>query len=280
MLIFLLALTWGSSYILIKKGLVAFEPEQLASLRITISALSFLPFFIIRYKKFDWSKLKYYAIVGFAGSGIPAFLFALAQTEINSSITGVLSSLTPLFTLSLGLLFFGIQFSWSKTIAVIVGLGGALFLILFGKEAGLDGNIYYAFLVMLGSLLYATSVNTIKNYLQDVDAITLSAVSFFMIGIPAVLYLFTTDFLNVLQTHEAGMVSFGYVILLALAGTVMASIVFFKLVQLTNAVFASMVSYLIPLVALGWGAVDGEAITVYHWVGMGLILWGVYIGRK
>lgn len=279
-LVFFLALTWGSSYILIKKGLVAFSPQQVASLRISISAIALFPFFIMRYKLIDWSKAKYYAIVGFAGSCIPAFLFALAQTQINSSITGVLSSLTPLFTLFLGLLFFGIKFSWSKTIAVIVGLGGASFLILFGKEAGLDGNSAYGLLVMLGSILYAISANTIKNHLQNVDVFTLSAVSFFMIGIPGLCYLFSTNFIEVLTSHEQGFVSLSYILILALVGTVLASVLFFKLVQMTNAVFASMVSYLIPLVALLWGAVDGEPITVYHFVGMGLILFGVWLGRR
>ena len=260
--------------------MVAYAPEQVASLRISISALAFLPYFIIRYQSIDWSKAKYYAVVGFAGSCIPAFLFALAQTQINSSITGILSSLTPLFTLLLGLLFFGIKFSWSKTIAVVVGLGGAGFLILFGKETGLDGNIWYAFLVMIGTLLYAVSVNTIKTYLQEVDVFTLSAVSFMMIGIPAVLYLFTTDFLQVLTSHPAGFSSLGYITLLALAGTVMASVLFFKLVQLTSAVFASMVSYLVPLVALFWGSLDGEPITLYHFLGMGMILVGVWLSKK
>ncbi len=234
----------------------------------------------MRYKLIDWTKAKYYAIVGFAGSCIPSFLFALAQTQINSSITGVLSSLTPLFTLLLGLLFFGIKFSWNKTIAVLVGLGGAAFLILFGKEAGLDGNSAYGFLVMLASMLYAISANTIKKHLQDIDVFTLSAVSFFMIGIPALAYLFTTNFIEVLTSHEQGLTSFGFIMILALVGTVVASVLFFKLVQMTNAVFASMVSYLIPLVALLWGALDKEPITIYHFIGMALILFGVWLGKR
>ena len=279
-LVFFLALTWGSSYILIKKGLVAYSPQQVASLRISISAIALFPYFLLRYQLIDWSKAKYYAIVGFAGSCIPSFLFAFAQTQINSSITGVLSSLTPLFTLLLGLLFFGIKFSWSKTFAVLVGLSGASFLILFGKEAGLEGNNAYGLLVMLGSILYAISANTIKNNLQNVDVLTLSAVSFFMIGIPALSYLFTTNFIEVLTTHEQGFTSFGYITLLALVGTVIASVLFFKLVQMTNAVFASMVSYLIPLVALLWGAIDQEPITIYHFVGMSLILFGVWLGKR
>jgi len=277
--LFFLALTWGSSYILIKKGLVAYSPEQVASLRISISAIALLPYFLLRYKSIDWSKAKYYAVVGFAGSFIPSILFAFAQTQINSSITGVLSSLSPLFTMLLGLLFFGIAFSWRKMTAVLVGLSGAAILILFGKEAGLDGNSYYGLLVVLATILYAISANTVKNYLQDVDVLTLSSVSFFIIGIPGLCYLFSTNFMEVLTTHEAGLVSLGYITILALVGTVVASVLFFKLVQMTNAVFASMVSYLIPSVALLWGAVDGEPITVYHFAGMGLILFGVWLGK-
>lgn len=276
----LLALVWGSSYILIKKGLVAFEPEQLACLRISISSIAFLPLFLMRIKEVDWSKFKYLIIIGLSGSGIPAFLFAIAQTEISSSVAGVLSSLTPLFTLVWGITLFGVPMVWSKVLGVIIGLAGAISLIVFGSNAGLDGNMWYGLLIVLGCALYALSVNTVKTYLQDMSAITISAVSFFIIGIPAAIYLFTTDFLSIMQNHEAAWISLGYVAILALFGTVLATILFFKLVQLTNAVFSSMVSYLIPIVALFWGAVDQETISSFHYIGMMLILLGVYISKK
>lgn len=280
LLIIALSLVWGSSYILIKKGLIAYNPVQLASLRISISGLAFLPFFILNYKSIDWSKTKYYAIVGLTGNFFPAFLFALAQTEINSSVAGVLSSLTPLFTLLLGLLFYANTFSWYKTLAVLIGLFGASILILFGKEAGLQGNNLYALLVVLGALLYSISANTVKKHLQEIDPIALSTASFMIIFPPALIYLFTTDFLTILNTSPSGYTSLGYIVLLAIAGTVIASILFYKLVQLTNAIFATMVSYLIPIVAIGWGYIDGESITLYHLIGMSFILLGVYISRK
>lgn len=279
-LLFLLSLVWGSSYILIKKGLVAYSPVQLACLRISISALAFLPFFLLRLKKIDWSKLKFLILVGFAGSGIPSFLFAIAQTEINSSLTGVLSSSTPLFTLLWGILIFKVDWVWAKVIGVIVGLCGAGVLITLGKEAGLEGNLWYGLLVILGCMLYALSVNTVKKYLQEMDALTISAVSFFFIGVPAFSYLFTTDFLMVLKTHTHAWSSLGYISILALVGTVIATFLFFTLVQRTNAVWASMVSYLIPIVALMWGAFDGEPIGLIHLIGMLMILSGVYISRN
>ncbi len=280
LLLGLLGLVWGSSYVLIKKGLEAFSPEQVACLRIGITALAFLPVFILRFKKIDWSKLKYFAVVGFAGSFFPAFLFSYAQTQISSSVTGVLSSLTPLFTLALGILFFKTPFFWTKVIGVLIGLAGAVLLIIFGKEAGSDGNIWYGLLVVLGSLLYASSANTVGTYLQNMDALIISAVSFILIGFPAISYLFYSDFTAVLIEKENGWAALGYISILSLFGTVIATVLFFRLVQITDAVFSSTVSYLIPLVAIMWGAVVGEPITFYHLIGMILILFGVYISRK
>ncbi len=279
-LIFLLGVIWGSSYILIKKGLVAFSAEQLASLRIAISMLAFLPFLFWRYQRIDWSKWKYYALIGLTGNFFPAFLFAFAQTQISSSVTGVLSSLTPLFTLLLGLVFFGVVFSWNKTLAVAIGLAGAVMLILYGSESEESSHYGYAVLVIVATLLYATSVNIVKSYLNEVNATDMSIASFLIVGPPGVFYLFQTDFVEVLATHESGWLSLGYIAILAVVGTVVASVLFYRLVQLTSPVFATMVSYLVPMVALFWGFADGEPISIFHFIGMGLILTGVYISRR
>ena len=280
LLLLFLSIIWGSSYILIKKGLVTYSPEQLACLRICISGLAFLPLFIARFKSIDWSKIKYIAVVGFAGSFLPAFLFAFAQTELSSSTTGVLSSLTPLFTLLLGILFFRFPFSWTSLMGVLLGLAGALSLILFGDAGEMSGQLLYGILVLLGCLFYALSGNTLKATLQELNVITISAVAFMMISIPALFYLFSTDFLEVLQTNELALTSLGYIAILALFGTVLASVLYFRLIQMTNPVFGSTVSYLIPIVALGWGAMDGEIVGLVHLLGMGLILGGVYISGK
>lgn len=279
-LLILLSLTWGSSYILMKKGLIAYSPEQMASLRITISMLSFLPFFFLRFRKIDWSKWKYFLIIGLTGNFFPSFFFAFAETEISSSLAGVLSSLTPLFTLLLGLLFYGILFSWYKTAAVIIGLCGAVVLVLYGSGSSFDGNRWYALLVVAATLMYAISSNTVKSHLSDVEPLDMSIASFIIVGLPAMIYLFNTDFLTRLSAHESGWSSLGYITILAIAGTVIASILFYKLVQLTSPVIASMVSYLVPIVALFWGFLDGEVISIFHFIGMVLILVGVYISRK
>ena len=276
----LLSLVWGSSFILIKRGLIAFSPSQLASLRITISAIAFLPFFILRWKNLDKSKFKYLVVIGLSGSGIPAFLYAFAQSEISSSVTGLLNSLTPIFTLVLGILFFRLNWKWTSIFGVILGFIGALFLILAGDKSGLIGNLKYELLVVLGTICYALSLNTVKTYLQDIPSLTISSISFFIIGIPASLYLFTTDFVTVLQTHEHGWASFVYITMLSLLGTVLATLIFFRMVQQTNALFASMVSYLIPIVAVIWGVWDNETFYMLHIVGMAFILIGVYVSKK
>ena len=276
----LLGIVWGSSYILIKKGLVAYNPVQLACLRISISSIAFLPFFLAKQKTVDWSKWKYLAIVGIMGSGIPPFMFAFAQTEISSSVAGVLSSLTPLFTLLLGILFFKSKLIWSKVIGVLVGLMGAVFLILFGNSAGIEGNLWYGLLIVLGAICYAISVNTIEKELHSMDALIVSATTFIIVGVPATIILFFTGFFAVLQTHPQAWSSLGYIVILSIIGTVIATILFFGMVQMTNAVFSSTVSYIVPIVAIFWGAADGETITVFHLLGMVLILAGVYLSRK
>jgi len=276
----LLALVWGSSYVLIKWSLEVFTNVQLANLRISISALTFLPFFIYVFRKVDWSKWLALVVVGITGSGAPAFLFATAQTNLSSSMTGALSSLTPLFTLLIGVLFFRINATWTKYVGVSVGLLGAIMLVTYGNETAISGDWWYGALVVLACALYALSSNVVKDQLADMDALTLSSVSFFLIGIPTSVYLFSTDILSVFDTNPDAYKALGYVSILSILGTVMASILFYHLVHIKDALFASTVSYFIPIVALGWGIAEGEAITVFHLGGMALILLGVYIARK
>ncbi|MCB0556957.1 MAG: DMT family transporter [Phaeodactylibacter sp.] len=276
----LLSLIWGTSYILIKKGLQAFSPTQVACLRLSVASLAFLPILLHRFARIDWSRWKALLLVGLLGFGIPAFLFAVAQTQISSSMAGILNSLTPLFTLLLGILLFGLRASWAKGLGVLVGLIGAALLILLGNGDGSGGNPWYGVLVVLGAICYAASSNVVGAQLRDMSSITISAAAFAMIGLPAIGYLFSTDFLSVMA-HEAGAWrAFGAVVLLALLSTVLASVIFFRLVQWTSPVFASMISYLVPLVAVAWGLFDGESISLVHFLGMALILSGIYLVKK
>lgn len=276
----LLGLVWGSSFILIKKSLVAFSSYQVGVLRIGISALAFLPIGIQAFRKIKRSDLKWIILVGLAGSGIPSFLFPLAQTQISSSIAGLLNSLTPLFTLVLGILFFNTDYKFSKVAGVLIGLLGASLLILFGESFGENAVSWYSLFAVLATVCYATSVNTVGTHLQHLKPITTSATSFIIIGVPALVYILFSDIPETVTQHPQGYESLTYVLILALLGTVLSTVIFFQLVRISNALIASMIAYIIPIVALGWGALDGELISLYHFVGMGLILVGVYLSRK
>lgn len=275
-----LGLTWGSSYILIKKGLVSFSPQQVACVRMSITFFCFLPFFLWQLKKIDWKQWKYLVIVGFFGSFFPALLFATAQTKISSSLTGVLSSLTPLATLLLGISFFKVKTTWTKITGVFIGLGGALWLLLIDKASGSWSGFQFGLLVVLACLFYGYSSNVIKTHLSEMRTLSISAVSYFLVGIPSLAYLLSSGFLSVFERDEKAWTSFGYLSILAIFGTVIGSLLYFKLIKKTNAVFASTVSYLTPMIAILLGALDGETVTMFHIAGMMAILAGVYVARK
>ena len=275
-----LALTWGSSYILMKKALEDFGGVEVAALRISISGLAFAPVLLRYGREVDWRKSGLLFFVGLTGTAIPSFCFAIALTRLNSSLGGVLSSLTPLLTLVVAALFFRQRIERGRSLGILVGLAGAG--ILFGfQPGGLSGDFGFALLVVLATLCYAISSNTVAYRLRHMRSLTISASSFFLVGLLGVPYLFFgTDFLPMLQADPHAWVSLGYVALLALAGTVLASVFFYQLVFLKDAVFASIVSYLIPVVALMWGAIDGETIYPYQLAGLALILAGVYLTKK
>jgi len=252
-------------------------------LRISIAGIAFLPFFIYNFKKIDWSKIKHLLVVGAAGSAIPSFLFAIGQTEVSSSIAGVLNSTTPLFVLILGTLFFGLTLTKEKVWGVVLGLAGATILIFLKPSSESDqesGNQWYALFLILATMCYAYSGNTVQKYFQKISPVNLSAAAYCLVAPLGIIYLLFSDFSITMQTHPDAMTSFWAVTILSLASTVVASVIFFKLVQITSAVFASMVAYLIPIVALGLGVFDGETVSSYHFLGMALILLGVYITKK
>lgn len=275
-----LSLIWGSSFILIKYGLEYFDPIQVGSLRMLISSVAFVPIFYIKRKEIDWSLWKLYLLVGLCGSGIPSFLFPLAQQELSSSVAGILNSLTPLFTLLIGALFFSTLISKWKIIGVVVGLVGALILTVYGENLQLDDKLIYGLYVVAATLCYGTSVNVVKEKLNHINATLLSSITFiFLIPFALVTFYISGAGTTIMETPEAwkGLM---YVGVLSLLGTFLASILFYQMVQRTNAVFGASVTYLIPIISLGWGIVDGELFTLFHLLGMFLILVGVYLSRK
>ena len=276
----LLSLVWGSSFILIKKSLLAFSALEVGAIRIALATIAFIPFFIHHFKDVPWEKLKYFIIIGLCGSGIPSFLYAIAQTKVDSSIAGLLNSLTPIFTLIIGLLIFRTVLIKKQLVGIIMGFIGAVALILLDNSGvHTEGNILYACFIVLATICYATSVNVVKYKLDGLKPVMISSVSFIITGPLAIIYLLTTDFVYDITIHPDGWTSLAAVSTLALLSTFLSTILFYKLVHKTDAVFASSVSFLIPIVALTWGFIDGEFVGLGHIVSLICILIGVYLLR-
>lgn len=274
-----LALIWGSSFILIKKGLLSLTPMQLGSLRIIFAALFLL---LIGFKslakipRFQW---KYIALTATLGTFIPAFLFSIAQTQIDSSVSAILNSLTPLNTMILGGIAFGLSFKRSQVFGVFIGLVGTFMLIVNGALNHPEQNYYYAILIIIASICYATNVNLIKKYLSDLSPLSITTGNFLVLLFPALLVLVASGFFDVVAV-EAVQHSMLYIIILGVVGTGIANIIFFKTIQISSPVFATSVTYLIPVVAFGWGLLDNEMLTPVQFLGAFIILLGVYLSSK
>ncbi len=277
-ILILLSLIWGSSFILIKKSLLAFTGVEVGLTRVAISFLAFLPYIILQLKKVDWSRWKLYLLVGLTGNGLPAILYAVAETQIDSAIAGVLNSLTPIFTLILAWLIWKQKSNLWQVLGIILGFLGTSWLLILGVDGISFDNIPYGMLIVLATFCYGVSANVVQHKLSGLSPTMIGALSFLFIGPVALSYLlFNTDFIIHLTEHEYGRFSFGMVSILAIIGTVISSIIFYRLVQLTNAVFASMVSFLIPIVALLWGILDQEELVWLHVFGIIAILMGIYL---
>lgn len=275
----LLSLIWGSSFILIKKGLVGLTAFQLGSLRIIFAALFLLLIGFRSLVKIPHHQWKYIALTSLFGTFIPAYLFAVAQTQIDSSISSILNSLTPLNTLLIGALFFSLDFRRNQIFGVLIGLVGSALLIWNGAMHHPNQNYYYAFLVLIASICYATNVNLIKKYLSDLPPLSITTGNFLVLLFPALAVLYSTDFFA--MTYGAAVQeSVLYILILGVLGTGIANIIFFKLIQISSPVFATSVTYLIPVVAFFWGMLDQELLTPVQLLGAFIVLVGVYLSSR
>lgn len=275
----LLSLIWGSSFILIKKGLVGLTAFQLGSLRIIFAALFLLVIGFRSLVKIPHHQWKYIALTSLFGTFIPAYLFAIAQTQIDSSISSILNSLTPLNTLLIGALFFSLDFRRNQIFGVLIGLVGSALLIWNGAVHHPNQNYYYAFLVLIASICYATNVNLIKKYLSDLPPLSITTGNFLVLLFPALAVLYSTDFFVMTYGVEV-QESVLYILILGVLGTGIANIIFFKLIQISSPVFATSVTYLIPVVAFFWGMLDQELLTPVQLFGAFIVLVGVYLSAR
>jgi len=275
-----LSLIWGTSFILIKKALIGLTPLQLGSLRIIFSSIILFIFAWNTLKLITKKEWKWIIISAFLGSFFPAFLFAFAETEIDSSIASILNSLVPLNTVIIGAIVFKIASSKKQIIGVIVGFIGTYLLIYGGIQLNPDQNYLYAGLVILCSFLYGFNVNIIKKYLNDIPAVTIAAGHFSVIFIPAII-IFSFSGFNTDQIYDPiTLKSIGYVLVLSVFGTALAKVLFNKLVQISTAVFASSVTYSLLIVSLFWGILDGELFSINQLMATVLIVLGVLLSSR
>ena len=274
----ILSIIWGSSYILIKKGLVGLDPLQLGSLRIIITTIIL--------SIFGWSKLskipkyswKWIALTGYFGTFFPTFLFAYAETAIDSSVAAVLNGMTPLFTLLTGLVFFRSELKIKKLFGIILGFVGTLVLVSNELTINSGSKSWYAYLVVLAAFCYAINVNLIKYKLEGISALAIALGNFIAILFPATLILIFSNFpiQEVLKGTKVS-ISITYVFILAFFGTALAKVMFNDLVAISSPVFSISITYLLPIVAILWGVLDNEIFTLIQWIGCAFILLGVYL---
>lgn len=274
-----LTLTWGSSFILIKQAIAVYTPLQVGALRLCAAGL-ILSVFGIRNLKAIPRKLMPWVVAGGAmGNFIPMFLFPLAQEQVSSSMAGILDSLVPLFILLFGYLFFGIRSGWIQVIGAVIGFAGAAVLMGGGGSGG-RSDLFHSLLIVLATAFYGMNGLIISRYLSGIPSFKLSSVVFTIWFGPALLILGLSGFFGTFTGTPEQWKGLGYVAILGVVGTALAMILFYRLLQLTSAIFASTVTYLMPIVAVMWGLLDGERLTWIHGLGGVLILAGVYLIQK
>lgn len=278
-LLAVLALIWGSSFILIKRGLLGLTPFQLGSLRIIFCALFLLIVGFRSLRNVPQGKWKYLALTALFGTFLPVYLFSVAQTQIHSSISAILNSLTPLSTLIIGAAVFGLQFQRRQLFGVLIGLVGCGLLIFKGAADNPNQNYWYTLFVVAASVCYATNVNLIKKHLSDLSPLSISTGNFAVMLLPAVIVLFLSGFGSVATAPETQQAML-YIAVLGIVGTGIANIIFFRLIHMSSPIFASSVTYMIPVVAFGWGLFDGESLAPLQLVGAAIILVGVYFSSR
>lgn len=280
-LLIILTLIWGTSFILIKLGLKVFAPNEVGALRVTAAGLFLLPAALVRIKELTKDHYWKLFLSGMMGIFIPAFLFATAQTRMDSSVAGMLNTLTPIFTLIVGSVIFKIKFRTLAVIGIMLGFVGAIVL-MFARSGGELGSInVFALLIVIACIFYASNLNFIKYKITDLNALTITSTSVLLISPLAIVYLLAfTDFTTKLKTVEGAWQACGFVVLLGVMSTAIATFLFNRLVKISTPLFASSVTYLMPIVAVGWGLLDGESLGLGHFIGMAAVIAGVYLANR
>jgi drug/metabolite transporter (DMT)-like permease len=280
-LLVICTLIWGTSFILIKQGLKVFAPDEVGAIRVTAAALFLLPAALVKFKELKSKHTSRLLLVGLIGTFIPAFLFAIAQTRLDSSVAGILNTLTPIFTMLIGVLFYQQRFRAFAIVGIILGFAGTFLLMLSRSGGKVEGINLYALLIVVACLLYGSNLNFIKFKIADLSSLTITSVSISMLGPLGLIYLFGfTSFTEKFYNNPEAWKAFGYIVLLGMMSTAIATFLFNRLVKISTPLFASSVTYFMPIVAVMWGVLDGERLYAGHYIGMAAIIGGVYLANR
>jgi drug/metabolite transporter (DMT)-like permease len=276
-----LTLIWGTSFILIKQGLKVFSPDEVGALRVAAASLFLFPLAITRLKELQTHHYAKLFGSGMLGIFIPAFLFATAQTRMESSVAGIMNTLTPIFTMVIGAVVFKLRFKTMAIVGIMLGFAGGVILSISRSDGAVAGFNVFALLIVLACFCYGSNLNLIKFKISDLGSLTITSVSLLLIGPLAILYLFGfSDFTHKLTTQPDAWKAFGFIVLLGFMSTAVATILFNRLVKMSTALFASSVTYALPIVAVMWGLLDGERLGIGHFIGMAAIIGGVYLANR
>ena len=279
-LFLLLCFIWGSSFILMKEGLKQLSAYEVAAIRMLSAGLVLLPFAIRSFRRMQKKDLGLLVLTGILGSFIPAILFCVAETQIDSALAGMLNALTPFFVILIGAVFFQSKVAVQKMIGVFVGFSGMLLLFLSQKSGSANSNVFFAALIVVATLSYGLNVNMTNRYLKHVGSLDIAAIAFVSL-IPASLAVLSyTGFTKHQLSDIAVIKSVSAASVLGIFGTAIASILFYMLLKRAGTLFSTMVTYGIPFVAMGWGLLAGEAIGLLQVAGLAVILSGVYITNR
>ena len=276
----ILSLIWGSSFILIKKGLVGLNSVQLASLRMIFAASVIYVYSYNSIKKIPKKSWKWIVITAYLGTFFPVYLISYGQTEIESGLASIITTVTPINTLIIGIIFFSLTFSIKQLLGLFIGLVGAVLLLYEASETNLNSNIYFSFFIYLTTVGYAASVNLIKKYLTNIPPEAVTAGIFLSISPPAIIVLYFSDFTDLNFQDPLILKSIFFVLVLGVFGSAIAQTLFNKFVKISSPIFASAVTYTMPVVAIFWALIDGEILSIMQFFATAIILIGVFLVNK
>lgn len=276
----LLCFIWGSSFILMKKSLAnGLSSAQTGSFRIFSAGVVFIPLAILHFSKIPKKKMGLVIIAGLIGNLLPAYCFVITVNKIDSSLASILNSLTPICVAAIAIMFFKDKIKTQKLIGIVTGFLGLCLLTLYQNTISFD-NIGYALLAVAATIMYGINVNVVGHHLKDIKPVHLSAVSLSFMSIPSAIVLIQQGFFQLNFSDATVQRAVLNATLLGIGPSAIATVIFYMLVQRAGGLFASLVTYAIPFVAIFWGLLDGEKISYIEVVALCIILFGVYLANR